>query len=683
MIGEAQGKIQAEHLRRSAYLYVRQSTLRQVVENTESTERQYALRGRAVALGWPAERVVVVDGDQGKSAASTEGREGFQELSSEVALGRAGIVMGLEVSRLARNNADWHRLLEICAVTGTLILDEDGLYDPGQFNDRLLLGLKGTMSEAELYVLRSRLRGGILNKARKAELRIVLPVGFIYDAQGRVVLDPDRQVQHTLRLFFQAFQRTGTAGATVRDLRRAGVQFPRRLRGGPCKGDLLWGDLERKRALEVLRNPRYAGAFAFGRRQERRLPGGRRVVVKMPREKWLVVVPGVHAGYLSWEEYEQNQRRLRENAQAAGVDHRRCPPREGPALLQGLVICGRCGSGMTVRYHSSDHRLRPEYVCQRRSNRLASPTCQSIVGAALDQAIGDLLVEMVSPVSLEAALAVQQELHTRMAEADHIRRQQVERARYEVELARRRYMQVDPDNRLVADALEADWNEKLRLSSKAQEQYERQRQADGVLLDEEQRARVLALARDFPALWRDPRTPDRERKRMARLLIEDVTLVQDTAITAHVRFKGGATNTLTIPRSLPSWAARQTSKEAVQLIDALLDDHPDGEVARLLNERGLRSGCGRPFTADRVGYLRKAYRLRSRGQRLRERGLLTLAELGQRLGKHPEWIKSRRRKGTLPIPAHRVDDVGRFMYEDIERPCSREAGATSTPAEEV
>jgi hypothetical protein len=539
------------------------------------------------------------------------------------------------------------------------------------------------MSEAELYVLRSRLRGGILNKARKAELRIALPVGFVYDAQGRVVLDPDRQVQQTLRLFFETFRRTGTAGATVRDLYRAGVQFPRRLRCGPCKGDLLWGELDRARALEALRNPRYAGAFAFGRRQERKLPGGRRVVVKVPREKWLVVVPGVHAGYVSWAEYEENQRRLRENAQAAGVDHRRCPPREGPALLQGLVICGRCGSGMTVRYHSPDHRLRPEYVCQRGANRAAAPACQSIVGCGVDRAIGELLVEMVTPVTLEVALAVQDELHTRMAEADRIRQQQVERARYQMELARRRYMQVDPDNRLVADALEADWNEKLRLLSKAQEEYERQRRADGLVIDQEQRARVLALARDFPALWRDPRTPDQERKRMARLLIEDVTLVQEAAITAHVRFKGGATRTLTIPRSLPSWAARQTSKEAVQLIDALLDEHPDGEVARLLNERGLRSGCGKQFTADRVGYLRKAYRLRSRGQRLRERGLLTLPELGRRLGKHPEWIKSRRRKGTLGIGAQRVDDVGRFMYEDPDHARRQEARSASTPAEEV
>jgi DNA invertase Pin-like site-specific DNA recombinase len=313
-------KITPRHLRRQAYLYVRQSTLRQVVENTESTERQYALRQRAVALGWPLEQVVVIDRDLGHSGASAADREGFQQLVRDVGLGRAGLVMGLEVSRLARNSMDWHRLLEICALTETLILDEDGLYDPAHFNDRLLLGLKGTMSEAELHVLRARLRGGIVSKARRGELEIPLPVGFVYDAAGRVGLDPDLQVQDTIRVFFQTFRRTGSATATVKAFRDQQLPFPRRARAGAHQGETLWGRLEHSRALWVLHNPRYAGAFFFGRSRQRHTADARLVHERLPRDEWTALIPNAHAGYITWEDFEENQRRLRENAQANGAD---------------------------------------------------------------------------------------------------------------------------------------------------------------------------------------------------------------------------------------------------------------------------------------------------------------------------------------------------------------------------
>lgn len=495
---ETHQKITADHLRRDAYLYVRQSTMRQVLENTESTERQYALRRRAVALGWPAERIIVIDDDQGQSGATAAGRGGFQRLVAEVGMGRAGIVMGLEVSRLARNNADWHRLLEICALSGTLILDEDGTYDPAHFNDRLLLGLKGTMSEAELHVLRARLRGGLLNKARRGELRTPLPVGFVYDAQGQVALDSDKQVQESIRHFFRTFRRTGTSCATVKSMLQEGLKFPRRLRSGPCKGDLVWGPLDLQRAVEILHNPRYAGAFAFGRRHQKINAEGRRIIKKVPRDNWYALVVDIHEGYLSWDEYEENQKRLWRNAQAVGAEHRRAPPREGPALLQGLVLCGQCGAGMSVRYHVRQGRVTPDYECQRLSRKVVVPRCQSIPGAGIDEAIGRLLVETVTPVTLEVALAVEQELQSRIEESDRLRYRQVERARQEAELSKRRFMQVDPDNRLVADTLEAEWNDKLRALAKAQEEYERRRKADRLVLDEEKRARILALATDFP-----------------------------------------------------------------------------------------------------------------------------------------------------------------------------------------
>lgn len=658
---EAHQKVQASHLQRDAYLYVRQSTLRQVMENTESTMRQYAMRQRALALGWPLERVVVIDSDLGQSGASTADREGFRKLVADVGIGRVGIVLSLEVSRLARSSSEWCRLLEICALTGTLILDEDGLYDPSDFNDRLLLGLKGTMSEAELHILGARLRGGVLNKARRGELKVPLPVGFVYGPDDRVMLDPDQQVQQSLRLFFQTFRRTGSAWATIRAFQKQGLQFPRRVRTGPRKGELVWGMLLHSRARQVLKNPRYAGAFCFGRSQYRRTVDGRFQVEVVPRDQWIALFPEAHPGYISWAEYENNQRRLQENAQTRGAERRKSPPREGPALLQGLAVCGICGERMTVRYHSYHRGTVPEYLCQKEGIQHGQPICQRILGRDLDEAIGELLVEAVTPLTLEVALAVQQELDARADEVDRLRRQQVERARYEADLAQRRYMRVDPDNRLVADALEADWNQKLRALAEDQEHYERQCQADRQVLDEQQRAEILALATDFPRLWRDPHTPQRERKRMTRLILEDVTLVKREQITAHVRFKGGATRTLLLPLPLSAWQLRQTRAEVVSEIDRLLDQYTDGEIAACLNERGLHSGTGKPFTPLLVGHIRRNYCLTDRFTRLHASGMLTLQEMASSLGVCTATVKVWRRIGLLA--AHRYNDKGEYLFE--------------------
>jgi DNA invertase Pin-like site-specific DNA recombinase len=658
MTTDSPGKVQARHLKRRAYLYVRQSSLKQVLHHTESTERQYALQRRAVALGWPSDLIVVIDADLGQSGASAADRHGFQELVAEVGMGHAGIVMGLEVSRLARNNADWHRLLEICALTDTLILDEDGVYDPAHFNDRLLLGLKGTMSEAELHLLHSRLIGGMLNKARRGELRSPLPIGLVYDAADRVVLDPDQQVQQTLRLFFETFDRTGSATATVKHFRSQQLRFPRRVHRGPRKGELLWGDLLHSRALWMLHNPRYAGAFFYGRtRQQRR---GERHYERLPREEWTALVRDAHPGYISWEQFEQNQERLRENAAANGLDRRHGPPREGPALLQGLVICARCGTRMTVRYCAHRGTLRPVYVCQREGIDRAGPICQHIPGASIDAAVGQLVVESLSPMALEVTLAVQQELETRLEEADALRRRAVERARYEAELARRRYMRVDPDNRLVADALEGDWNDRLRALTEAEEHYRREREADRAALDAEKRTRIVALASDFPALWHDPATPDRERKRMLRLLLEDVTLLKGKDLIVHVRFRGGATKTLTLPRPHPAWKIRQSSDDLIAEIDRLLDDHTDKEIAALLNAKGLRSGEGKALHRLIIHQLRHAYGLKSRYQRLREAGYLTRDEIAEQLGVCPSTVSVWRRHGWLESVAY--NDKGEHLY---------------------
>lgn len=660
MTDGAHQKVNAGHLKRNAYLYVRQSTLRQVFENTESTKRQYGLRQRAVALGWPMERIIVIDCDLGQSGASAVDREGFQKLVAEVSLGKAGIVLGLEVSRLARNSTDWHRLLEICALADTLILDEDGVYDPSHFNDRLLLGLKGTMSEAELHVLRARLQGGILNKARRGELQCPLPVGFVYNVNNEPVLDPDKQVQESLRFFFETFRRTGSACAVVRTFRQKELLFPRRLKKGPNKGDLVWAELPHSRTLHILHNPRYAGAFVYGRSRTRNNLNGGTSYKRLPREQW-TLLKNAHPGYISWEQYEENLRRLRENAQAIGADRRKSPPREGPALLQGLVVCGICGSRMTVRYHARQQRLVPEYVCQRDGVEHAVSICQRVVGDQIDNAVGQLLVESVAPLALEVTLSVQQELQARIEEVDKLRRKQVERARYEADLAQRRYLHVDPANRLVADSLEADWNEKLRALTEAQEQYEQQQRQDRAAVDEQQRARIAALASDFPRLWQDSSTADRERKRMVRLLLADVTLIRGKRITVHARFKGGATKTLDLPRPLTAWELRTTPAEIVSEVDRLTDDYTDKQIVEILNQRGTLSGCGQRFNSRIIARLRREYKLKSRYDRLREKGLLTLEQMSALLDIGPKCVITWRNHGLLR--GYPLNDRDDWLYE--------------------
>jgi DNA invertase Pin-like site-specific DNA recombinase len=666
---QAATKVTADHLRRNAYLYVRQSTLRQVLTNTESTHRQYNLRGRAIALGWAAEQVVVIDTDQGQSGASATDRDGFQRLVAEVSMGRAGIVLGLEVSRLARNNADWHRLLEICALSGTLILDEDGLYDPCTFNDRLVLGLKGTMSEAELHLLKARLRGGILSKARRGELIQPLPVGLVHNGAGRVVLDPDTSVQQAVRHLFTTFAATGSAHATVKAFNQQQLRFPRRIRTGERKDELVWGPLAHCRVLQVLHNPRYAGAFVYGRHTGTHGPGGKTTSHLRPREEWTVLIPDAHPGFITWTEYETNQNHLAQLAAAHGGDRRAGPPREGPALLQGLAICGTCGRRMTVRYHTRHGVDLPDYVCQSEGIRTATPICQSIPGAAIDTAVTTLLLDQLTPLALETALAVADELTARAHDADRLRAATVQRARYHAEQARRRYLSVDSANRLVADTLEADWNNALRELADATDDYEHAK-ATADTLTPEQRQRITALAADFPALWHNPATPTRERKRMVRLLVTDATLRKSDTIAVHIRLKGGQNHSLTLPLPLSAHQLRKTPPHVVATIDELLDDHTDQQIAGILNQRGIHSGTGQTFNRQMIVHIRRKHQLPDRKQRLRQTGLLTITEMAEHLGVHPNTVKDWHHTGI--ITGQRINDKGECLYQkpagELDRP---------------
>ncbi|MGH7324620.1 MAG: recombinase family protein, partial [Candidatus Rokuibacteriota bacterium] len=444
----------------------------------------------------------------------------------------------------------------------------------------------------------------------------------------------------SVELFFETFRRLGSASAVVKYFRTHALHFPRRVRTGSRRGEMVFPPLVHSRAIRMLHSPRYAGAFAYGRSRVRRKPEGGVRIQTLPRQEWQVLIPDAHEGYIIWAEYEANVQRLHEAARARGQDRRWSPPREGPALLQGLAVCGICGERMTTQYHVRDDGTRlPRYVCQLRRLQRGEPRCQSVAGRELDQAIGELLIETMTPLSLELALSVADELRARAEEVDRLRRHEIEHARYEADLAERRYRRVDPDHRLVADALEADWNEKLRALADAHAQYAQQSATDQKQLDDDRRQEILRLATDVPRLWRDPRTPDREKKRIAQFLIEDVTLIRDHGLTAHVRFKGGATRTLTLPRSRSAPDLRRTDAELVERIDQLLTHHTEAEVLELLNAKGCRTGTGLPFTRARLYDLRMRHHLKNRYDRLRARGFWTLGEMAKHLGVVPSTVQ--------------------------------------------
>lgn len=604
-------KLRLDHLARPAWIYVRQSTLAQVRDNVGSTARQYDLAQRARDLGWAPEQIHVVDQDQAHSGASAARRDGFQELVAEVGLGHAGAVLSLEVSRLARSCSDWYRLIEICALTDTLVIDEDGVYDPGQYNDRLLLGFKGTMSEAELHWLRSRLLGGKLQKAEQGALRFRPPSGLVLDATGHMVLDPDEEVQQAVRLVFALFEQWGSALAVVKHFAAHQLRFPTRLWGARHDGAVVWPPLTHSRVLAILHNPAYAGVYVYGRTHTRthtlpgatpRLKGHTRAVALAD---WPIVRHDAHPGYISWAQFLRTQQRLDDN-RTFRPEERRGAVREGTALLQGIIVCGKCGRRMGVRYLTDG--TTPRYECTEVHVRRAGPTCQTLRGDGVDAAVARLFLEAIEPAQLAVSLATLDDLDAQAQQSDRQWQLRLERARYEADLARRRVLAVEPEHRLVARTLERDWNEKLAAVERLEREYAAVARPTPHTMSPQERQRILALATDLPAVWQAPTTSNAARKQLLRYLIKDVTVTkQDTTIALAVRWQTGACSTVSISRPLRSYETWRTDPALLARIRELAPTHSDHEIARLLAAAGYRAGRGGPITADTVQWLRWRY----------------------------------------------------------------------------
>lgn len=601
-------KITPSHTQRIALVYVRQSSLSQVEHNRESTARQYALVDRAHQLGWATDRVVIIDEDLGISGATAEKRSGFARLTTEVSLGHVGVIFALEVSRLARNNADWYRLLELCGLTNTLIADSDGVYHPALFNDRLLLGLKGTMSEAELHIIRARLDGGIRNKAARGALRRGLPVGLVWgDADGEVRLHPDAAVVGAIRTVFERFAEFGSARRVWLWFQSERLSFP--LQRG-SDGQIRWVAATYTAIHHVLTNPAYAGAYAYGKTRCERYIGDdgtiKQRVRQLPIAEWSVLLPDHHPGYIDWPTFQATQARLRSNTHPtphAGGG----PVREGSALLQGIAVCGRCGRKLRTHYRGRNST--PGYHCA--GKELANGRgvyCLSLGGVAIDRAVARAFLLAVTPAALEASIHTVQQVQSHRDVALDQWRLEIERVRYEAERAERRYRAVEPEHRLVARGLEAEWERRLREVATAEEELRQRERHHSVTLTAAQLERLRVLGADLTQVWEAPTTTDRDRKELLRALLEDITIdVKRAEEHAHLtlRWRGGAISTLdvAVPRFRP--LGPRTEEDTIVLLQRLASQYPDDIIAGIFNRQERRTATGERFTANHVGNLRR------------------------------------------------------------------------------
>jgi DNA invertase Pin-like site-specific DNA recombinase len=615
-------KLRPFHRERLAVVYVRQSTAQQVLDHQESTRLQYGLVSRAQALGWDASRILVIDDDLGKSGTSAQGRVGFQRLVSEVSLDHVGIIFGVEMSRLARSNKDWHQLLELCALFHTLIADLDGIYDPAQYNDRLLLGLKGTMSEAELHILKQRMYQGRLSKAQRGDLQFALPVGYVWSLTGEIQLDPDEQVQQVVRFLFRKFEEVGTLGGLVRYLASQQIQLGVRVREGPGKGELVWRRPNRATVQMMLKHPLYAGFYVYGRRQvdprrtQPERPRAGRVVI--PQEEWFVLLPDRCPAYISPEQYERNQARLQANrarADAMGA------ARGGSALLAGLVVCARCGCRLSVHYDNGGARLHT-YECVERWTHYGEPRCQHLAGPCLDAFVSQQVLAALEPAALELSLTATERMEQERAELDRLWQHRRERAAYEAERAARQYSAVEPEHRLVARTLERAWEEKLVAQQHLEEEYHRFLQQRPRLLSEAEREAIRRLATDIPAIWAAPTTTDADRKELMRQVIERVIVdVQGSSEQVHVRIEwiGGSHTEGVVIRPIGTLSELSTYSQVCQQVQELTEaGWAAVAIAQALNKAGFRPARSTTgFRAEMITQLQRQLGVKAPRPRVR------------------------------------------------------------------
>jgi DNA invertase Pin-like site-specific DNA recombinase len=609
-------KVQTHHLQRPAYVYIRQSTMGQVRNHQESTERQYALRNRALEMQWQADQIRILDRDLGQSGAQSTKREDFKVLVADVSMGNVGAIFALEASRLARSNLDWHRLIEICGLTKTLVVDEDGCYDPAEFNDALLLGLKATIAQAELHYIRARLQGAKLNKAKKGELRFPLPVGLCHAEDGQIVVDPDQEVAGAIRLIFSTFREGGSAYAVVQHFARDGLSFPKRSYGGVWAGKLIWGRLTHARVLGVLKNPSYAGVYSWGRYQSAKQIGADGEVFsgvkRVPMDKWHVVMQDHHPGFISWEDYQRNQELLERNRTNGEETLLSGAAREGLALLQGLLLCARCGWRLSVRYKGNGG-IYPMYECNHlRADGQLTHCCVAVRADLLDRAISQRVLELLRPAQTQIATEVLQQIQQRDSVILRQWQMRIERAEYEVQLAQRRYEEVDPSNRLVAATLEKRWNDAMTVLAQLRLEYSEVSNKESLVATDEQRARVAAIAHDFPRLWNASSTKAKDKKRLLRLLLKDATVERDAnrrEVILRTRWQGGATEELRVTLPPKSCDKVRYPEDVVQRVRELAVDLDDHGIVAALNREGRRPSKGNAFTKAIVSWIRYKHRI--------------------------------------------------------------------------
>jgi DNA invertase Pin-like site-specific DNA recombinase len=613
--GEGTERVTTAHKAKLAYIYVRQSTAGQVRQHQESTELQYHLVDRAVTLGWPRERVAVIDDDLGKSGTSSVERHGFQRLISEIGLGKAGLVLSLDASRLARNNRDWHQLLELCSIFGVLIADGERLYEPTLYHDRLLLGLSGIMSEAELHQLRIRLHQGERQKAARGELRMPLPGGLARARSGEIILHPDEQVQSRLEFVFRKFSELQSARAVMHELRMHDLPLPVRPLRGPAPHEVEWVPPTSTGVLQILHNPAYAGAYVYGRHQSdplrRRAGQVHPTTIQLPVDRWPVCLKDAHPGYISWEEFMANQSRLQSNA----ARHKRgqpAAPRKGQALLQGIALCGRCGRRMGLHY-SGPQGTYPVYLCTGDYSINGSPRCQQVRALSVDAQIEQILLEALSADQIALAVEAVGELESQAKLLDHQWKLKCERARYDVERARRQYDEVEPENRLVARSLERAWEQKLRQQEAVDQEYQGWQREQAGPLSNSERAEVMKLAKDFSRVWQIANAI--ERKRIIRLVIRDVILDQarDSGfVSFRITWQTGATSEHQIQRRVQSYSICVSTPVLERRIRELAKAGKfDREIADILNAEHFMSARGVPFQSNNVHLLRKRFGIRT------------------------------------------------------------------------